>query len=221
MITEILDRAVALLQDAHVFTDLATLVEALTADVRAVKSAAGTQDIRRTGGYVFCLLLPERGEIWRVGDCKFRNNGAGPEARFRAEELSARVRGMMIEARLAEGLRPAEIMLQPDYDSLIAPQLAEQSRLLNRAGHRLSIGAINGAPVPEALQECHIAQRGRLIVTSDGYPEVADSLAETEARLKALLAEDPLCISANLQCKGLGPDRLSFDDRSYLGLEIG
>ena len=221
MITDILDRAVARLEAMQTPPELAQLVELLSADVKAVKAAAGVQDLRRTGGYVFCLFVPARGEIWRVGDCKFRNNGWSEPAHFLAEELSAKARAMMIEARLADGYSVEEIMAQPDYDTLIAAQLADQSRLLNRADHRLSIGAINGAPVPMDLQNTYDVQAGKLVITSDGYPEVADTLAETEAGLKALLTEDPLCIGANLQCKGMGKDRLSFDDRSYLSLEIG
>jgi hypothetical protein len=221
MITAILDQAVARLEAMQTPPEFAQLVELLTADASAAKAAAGVQDLRRTGGYVFCLFVPARGEIWRVGDCKFLNNGWSEPSHFPAEELSAKVRAMMIEARLADGYSVDEIMAQPDYDTLIAAQLADQSRLLNRVDHALSIGAINGTAVPLDLQNTYGAQAGRLVITSDGYPQVADTLAETETRLKTLLTVDPLCIGANLQCKGMRKNRLSFDDRSYLSLELG
>lgn len=219
-ITTMLDRAVQLLHKMPVGTDLPQMVEVLSADVRAVKADIGLANLRQTGGYVFCLLARDVGEIWRVGDCKFRDGSAPVDRCFAAEAITARMRAMMIEARLAEGLSVAEIMAQPDYGDLVAPQLLEQSRLLNREDHPLSLGAINGTAVPPGFLDRYPARAGRLALASDGYPEVFESLAESEAYLNALLTADPLCIGVNMQCKGLAPDLLSFDDRAFVSVQL-
>ena len=220
VITAIMDDAVMLMQSVPRDISLEALVEAFTALVRARKIEASLDDLRRTGGFVFCLYSAHHAEIWRVGDCKFRMRGETNAKFWRTEELCAEIRAMMIRSMLHDGLSQADIMAQDDYDRLIAPALSCQSNYLNREGDDAAFGAIIGNAVPAPFIERYPAKTGRLVITSDGYPALFDSLAETEAHLATLLEEDPLCIGRNLQCKGMGPGRLSFDDRTYISANL-
>lgn len=221
VITAIMDDAVAMLDAAPSDITLDALVETFTALVRARKIEARFDDLRRTGGFVFCLYSAHHREIWRVGDCKFRLQGETNAKFWQTEALCAETRAMMIRSMRHDGLSEAEIMAHETYDQLIAAQLSCEANYLNREGDEAAFGAIIGDTVPTRFVERYPAKPGRLVITSDGYPAVFDNLQETEAHLAALLAEDPLCIGANLQCKGMGPGRLSFDDRSYISANLG
>lgn len=61
-----------------------------------------------------------------------------------------------------------------------------------------------------------IEGRPLLILSSDGYPVLAETLAETERILCSVLQEDPLMINIAPSTKGLAPGASSFDDRTYL-----
>ncbi|MFS4581195.1 hypothetical protein [Phaeobacter sp. C3_T13_0] len=220
LITAILDSAVATIESLPDNTDLPDLVDLLSREVATRKRIAGSPDMRLDGGFVFCLFAREFSEIWRVGDCKFRNGPQVNDRMFGAEDISASARSMIIKARQAGGASDCEIMEADGYDDLISELLREQCNLLNRANHPLSIGAINGTSVPENLVERFPAEPGRLMITSDGYPEVFSELNDNEQALARLLKEDPLCISVNRQCKGMRPGRLSFDDRSCISIRL-
>ena len=55
-----------------------------------------------------------------------------------------------------------------------------------------------------------------IVLSSDGYPKLFNSLALSEEWLKRVLSSDPLCYKENLSVKGVKPGFVSYDDRSYL-----
>jgi len=59
-----------------------------------------------------------------------------------------------------------------------------------------------------------------LVLATDGYPVLMPNLKDSEQALHQLLLEDPLCIGPLLGTKGMRPGNKSFDDRTYLKLEI-
>jgi len=61
----------------------------------------------------------------------------------------------------------------------------------------------------------------RIILASDGYPELFDTLEETERYLFKMLEKDPLCIHELRGTKGVGLGSQSFDDRSYISFYVG
>lgn len=220
-ITQILDDAVAHVAAMPADQDFATLVAELD-EITAVKKAAlGVTDHRRTGGFVFCLYAAGSNEIWRVGDCKFRTAGRVVENGFEAEEICANARAMVLKSWLANGITPEDIMASKDYLGVISDLLYAESSFLNRPGDPMTVGAVIGGGVSDVFLERFTPDPGHLVITSDGYPTVLDTLAATEAALAETLATDPLCIDQNRQCKGLGPGLLSFDDRSYISADIG
>jgi hypothetical protein len=59
-----------------------------------------------------------------------------------------------------------------------------------------------------------------LILSSDGYPRLFDTLLETEDYLKQCLIEDPLCYKTIISTKGIKEGQSSFDDRCYLKIRL-
>lgn len=220
VITALLDAAKAFIETMPSDITLPVLAEALTALAADHKKAAGLKDFRTTGGFVFCLFSHHHKEIWRIGDCKFRNAGKENAVFWQTEEICAKARALKINALLQDGHDADAIMARPDYDHLIDDLLLDEARFLNRQDNAFSFGAINGQGVPDVYGERFPARSGRLVITSDGYPRVFDTLDECEQELSRLLVSDPLCIAENLQCKGLGPARHSFDDRSLIAADL-
>ena len=76
---------------------------------------------------------------------------------------------------------------------------------------------INGGDIcPNNVIIYPVKPGDRIILASDGYPELFDTLDETESHLFRLLEKDPMCIHELRGTKGVRPGNQSFDDRSYI-----
>jgi hypothetical protein len=82
--------------------------------------------------------------------------------------------------------------------------------------------ALNGKPIDFSLVNIRPVPRdvGTIVITSDGYPLALPTLEASEDLLDRLLTQDPLCIGPLLGTKGVSPGNVSYDDRSYLKIEI-
>ncbi len=220
IITSVLDTARDYLQSMPADITHEIMAAELDLICKDHKTAAGTADFRRTGGFVYCLYSQHHNEIWRVGDCKFNNCGTENAAMFKAEEICAAARSMIIQSKLNDGQSVDEIMTGSDYPSLIDELLEYEARFLNVPSEQLGFGAVMGDGVPAEYVETMPAAPRRLVISSDGYPNLFPTLEATEASLTAMLDKDPLCIGENMQCKGLGPNLRSFDDRSYISADL-
>lgn len=221
VVTAFLDETVELAKQIHLETNLTDFVTKLTHIVRAKKDRAGIKKIKTTGGLVFCIYLIERREMWRVGDCIYAVDGRVTENPCLAETVCAQARASIIKSWRAFGRTADDIMRDAAYDNIIDPLLDAVCLLMNEANHQLGFGAVNGEPVPEKFIECVPIERGDVIeICSDGYPSPMGSLEASENELRRLLEIDPMCIAENIGAKGLGPDRRSYDDRSYVRFSL-
>ena len=58
-----------------------------------------------------------------------------------------------------------------------------------------------------------------VVLASDGYPQVCWTQEESEAKLREIIAEDPLCLGVGVGkagVKGIMEGMESFDDRAYV-----
>lgn len=60
----------------------------------------------------------------------------------------------------------------------------------------------------------------QIVLASDGYLELKDTLDKTEKRHQAIIQKDPLLIFDYRNVKGVKNNELSFDDRAYVRFEI-
>ena len=80
---------------------------------------------------------------------------------------------------------------------------------------------LDGTPVPpELVSVVSVGDTKQLILASDGYPRLFDTLQESENYLERVLSQDPLCIRENPATKCLVEGNSSFDDRTFLRLSI-
>ena len=57
-----------------------------------------------------------------------------------------------------------------------------------------------------------------VVLASDGYPYLKDTLIASEQALQELLQDDPMLFRKYKTTKSIQQDNLSFDDRAYLKL---
>lgn len=222
-ITDLMNAAVHFLTALDAKADPYDVVAQHTKLVRTFKQEAGAPTpASHTGGFVFCIVHPERREIWRLGDCGYGIDGQVRPTGIRAETVGANQRALVIRSQFVQGLSVSDVMAHADYDDLISAHVDAQMYFANKTSDEYGCGVINGDPVPEQFIEIEPIPAGarEIAITSDGYPSPLATLADAEQLLDRCLREDPLCIGSNLGRKGLGHGRQSYDDRSYIRIKL-
>jgi hypothetical protein len=166
-----------------------------------------------------------RREIWQIGDVGFAYRNLCPsvgQPRKAVDRIAADFRAALIAAEVAAGTVDLDepIGVDPGW-SAIQALIARQGALRNTTGP-YGYAGIDGRPVPSALVVVHPVPGDvtELVIASDGYPEIAPSLAESEAALARLLAADPWCVAELAGTKGFLPGQVSFDDRAFLRVRV-
>jgi hypothetical protein len=164
-------------------------------------------------------------QVWFVGDCQCRVDGETIRNPNGVDEFIAGVRCMINQSEVLQG-KSIEWLLENDPGSeFIKPLLSEQFRFQNHGSSRagaLSYTAFDG----RKIHACNVKlvslkkDASEIILASDGYPVLFDTLAECEASLNDLLMKDPLCIYENRGVKGVYRGQISFDDRAFIKLDL-
>jgi hypothetical protein len=176
-------------------------------------------------GFVFAGFFEQFGEhgmIVRVGDCQFLIDGKGKNPCLAIERYNAEVRYWLLQEELKSGKTVDELRRDDPARPCIDTLIRKQSVYRNTGDRLFGFGVINGEEVPMRCIE-FIPLTGdehEIILASDGYPQqaLARSLAETEANLAKILAEDPLCINLWPSVRGLKPGADRTDDCTYVRL---
>lgn len=100
----------------------------------------------------------------------------------------------------------------------ILPLLRRQHLLRNiDTNNPWGYGNIDGFNVPKKYITIYqVEPNQEIVLCSDGYPVVEDSLAKSEEALIRVLCEDPLQTLRYFSTKGAHKEQDSFDDRAYL-----
>ena len=158
-------------------------------------------------------------EVWSVGDCQCL---VGEELYRNSSELDkimSATRSLFLELEISSGKTVTDLLNKDTGREFIRPLLEKQIYLQNgKANNAYSYSAIDGQNIPEnSIKIIKIPHHiNSIVLTSDGYPEVKPTLAETEKDLQQILQQDPLCYKIFKSTKGLQKDYSSFDDRAYL-----
>ena len=158
-----------------------------------------------------------RREVWMVGDCQciigdeYFDNPKPYEYQL-AEMRAAKVRELLIAGV------PKSDLLQtndPARESMI-PTMLEVMQNQN-----ITYAVIDGFPIPESKVKVIPLnfQKWQIVLASDGYPRLANTLAESESLLQQQRDTDPLNIGAFKATKAFVDGNNSFDDRSYIRFE--
>lgn len=169
---------------------------------------------------VIIIYSVHRNEVWSFGDCQCLIGTDLYTHNKEIDDLMAQIRCLYNRAELILGCTEEELSEHDKGRDCILPLLRRQLSLANQDrpygydvldGFTIRPGHVCIHPVPPQTQ---------VILASDGYPVLMDTLAESEAKLEELIKKDPLCLNENKGTKGLVKGNRSFDDRTYIRFRV-
>jgi hypothetical protein len=167
-------------------------------------------------------------QVWMVGDCQCLIDGKLFLNTKEVDRVLAGTRAFILELEIMkdrntkEAEKIAQLRRNDPGRTFIYPLLAEQSYFQNSPKPNIySYGVIDGFLLDERyIKTIEVGNAGYIVLASDGYPQLFPTLEKTEANLKSLLAEDPLCFRKLKSTKGILPGNDSYDDRAFLKLKL-
>ncbi len=167
-----------------------------------------------------------RKEIWFVGDCQclLDNILACNHTHVKeVDDIIANARSLFLEAEIAQG-KTIEALLQHDTGrDFVLPLIKQQMHFQNNPSTgQYWYAVLDGFSVPHegiCIQSLPVDIE-TIVLASDGYPYLKDSLAASEQVLEELLQDDPLLFRKYKSTKGLLKGAISFDDRAYVRLRV-
>jgi hypothetical protein len=163
-----------------------------------------------------------RNEIWMVGDCQCMVDKTVYTNTKQIDFLLSDIRSLYIQTELKLGKSYDEIQVKDSGREFILPLLKRQQVFQNSfEKNEFAYGVIDGFNVPETeIKVFNLSHPTDIILASDGYPRLFETLAQSEEYLKDILENDPLCFQKFKSTKGLKPGNSSFDDRAFLRIGI-
>lgn len=165
-----------------------------------------------------CIIVYSRQSqmIIGYGDCQCYVGKRLYSFHKKIDQMNETVRSFVIDTALKLGSTPDEILEDDPGREAIQPYLDKQYLYENK-NEPFGYAVLNGDPVnPSLITEIPVTSGTEIILASDGYPVLKDTLKDSENALHDLLKEDPLCFRTNPQTKGLRKGQVSYDDRSYI-----
>lgn len=178
---------------------------------------------RRITASVVAISL-RRHEIWSIGDCQFMLEDKLFTVRKKVDEVAEEARAFFLESEMIARQMTVEDLLEHDTGrTFIQPLLERQHRFQNNP-HAGSFyyAAVDGFPILDdgVVVEPIPEDVTHIVLASDGYPFLRQSLAESEHLLVDLLQHDPLLYREYKSTKGLVAGHVSFDDRTYVKVKL-
>lgn len=185
-----------------------------------------TEEIKENAWMVptACLICYSRfyNQIWQIGDSQCMIEGKLYTNNKVIDEITANARAMYLEAELKNG-KTIEDLIENDLGwNYIQPLIKQQYYLQNDKENQFGFEVINGFDVDMSrVKVIHVPLHAKtIIMASDGYPVLKETLEETEEILRIVLETDPLCFRQYKSAKGLQKGNNSFDDRTYIKFEL-
>ena len=163
-----------------------------------------------------------RNELWMVGDCQCRVDETVYSNLKPIDSVLSDIRSLFIQTELKLGKQVNELLANDCGREFILPLLIRQSVFQNTIKkNEFRYGVIDGFKVPKSeIKVINLFHPKKVILATDGYPRLFDTLTQSENYLTKILKNDPLCFHIFKSTKGLKPGNSSFDDRAFLSIEI-
>lgn len=155
-------------------------------------------------------------KIWGLGDCQCLINGAHHSDEKIFDKIVGDVRALVLEIARIEGATDDDLIKNDIGREYITPLLKKQHLLAN-SNSRFGFAVLNGTPFDtEKIYRFDINDGDTVVLASDGYPKIFDTLEKSESYLKHTVDTNPLCDKEFVSTKGLVSGNSSFDDRTYI-----
>ena len=159
-----------------------------------------------------------RREVWMVGDCQCLIGGEYFDNPKPYEQQLAEMRAEKVRELLAAGT-PQSALLQ-SHDPAREVMIPTMLQVMHH--QNVTYAVVDGFPIPESKVRIIPLdfQPWEIVLASDGYPQLAATLEESEALLAHQRDADPLNIGTFKATKAFIEGNNSFDDRTYIRFEI-
>jgi glycerophosphoryl diester phosphodiesterase len=224
LVSEILEKTILNLEEK---TSLSQTIDILTNSVRdyyiannLVENMKKNPLDRLTASIV--IFSKYFNQIWMIGDCQCMvDNKVYTNEKF-IDKFLSETRAFYITKELISEKSIKELQKFDTGRQYILPLLVSQSYFQNsKFDSEYSYCVIDGFPINiSKIKVIEINSSKTIILASDGYPKLFNTLNETENYLDYILENDPLCYNLYKSTKGKYINMNSFDDRAYLRLEI-
>jgi glycerophosphoryl diester phosphodiesterase len=164
-----------------------------------------------------------RNQVWILGNGLVILGDQYINAIIPSDILASHLRSYYIQTELRRGISEYELMDNDTSWDFILPVLKRQVQFQNsQEPSEFDYFAVDGFYVPpRGIQIYDIPTNAReIVMASDGYPEIFNTLEKSEKYLADLLKEDPLLYKKHKSVKGLKHGNVSFDDRSYVRIGL-
>jgi len=159
--------------------------------------------------------------IVRVGDVAVGIDACPELPARKIDVVAANARAALLESLLREGRSIDDLRATDPGRELILPLLRAARQWRNVPGSAYGFAAFDGNGTPDSLVEVFEASAGsEVILATDGYPNPARTLEESENALAETIRSDPLRIADPAGTKAVRPGHCSFDDRTYVRLRL-
>ncbi|OPZ76786.1 MAG: hypothetical protein BWY78_01261 [Alphaproteobacteria bacterium ADurb.Bin438] len=157
-------------------------------------------------------------ELWLVGDCQAIIDGVTYTNEKPIDLLVSEMRSMFIETELMKGATIEDLQEKDTGREFILPLLKRQYLFQNsKSQSKYVYEAIDGFKINEKGIKIHKLNNPKeIILSSDGYPKLFETLEKSEEYLEYVLKSDPLAYKIHKSTKGIVKGNISFDDRSYV-----
>ncbi len=164
---------------------------------------------------VMILFNKTKGEIWNYGDCQCMVDGVVLTKSKKIDVLHSELRAAVLEEEIRKG-KSVEELLQNDVGHAVIKNSLKYQYLLANTKNEYGYPVLNGYTFePDYVKIYPVHQQQEIVLASDGYPKILNTLEESEKYLHHIIETDPLCFREYKSTKGIGQGRNSFDDRTY------
>lgn len=207
------DVAINILKNAPAYISKAALFRLVNDGI------ASLYDGEATGEAAVCMIVFSKyyKELWVVGDCQCIINGTAHTHEKLIDKELSEIRSSVIKEALRNGATLSEIAESDVGRQAILPHLEKQHQYANRTNHPYSYSVLNGKSfTTDSIITYTVNDGDTVIMATDGYPKLYDTLEKSEEYLAHILEYDPLCFQKYKSTKGLQKGNSSFDDRTYI-----
>ncbi len=154
------------------------------------------------------------------GDCQVFLNGKTYK-QDKAEDIRlAKIRADILQKALDDGTPLAELLKNDIGRAKIQKHILDYaSKFANKPEGGFPVLG-RGEIIDDYIIEYPVADGEQVVLASDGYPVLAETLTESETVLHKIIKEDPLLIHQHLATKGVVAGNVSYDDRTYIRFTV-
>lgn len=172
------------------------------------------------------VYVSSKKEVWSYGDCRCIIAGKFSHLHEKnIDKILSEKRSKIIKEGIKSG-RVIEDLIENDFGrKAIENDLIDQFKYENKHfienGIEMGYPVLNGDEICEDMIKVYSVENGQeVILATDGYPILKNSLKESEQSLMDILKNDPFCYRIYKSTKGLKKGNCSFDDRAYIRFSV-